>query len=72
LATHQPGIGEKVSLVRETVDAVDLVEQHQSQNGTHAWDRLQEKVTMGILHFDGAFQLQFQVRDLLVQAVDHR
>src|SRR5262249_36997071 len=57
---------------RETVDVVDLVKQDEGEDRADAGDGPQPMVGLHVVHLGGPRQVQLQLGDLPVQAVDDR
>ncbi len=66
---HQPCIGDEVTDPWEAVDVVDLVEDHQGEDFTHAWDTSKKVYGHGIMFRNLCDDLSFDSEDLLVNGV---
>src|SRR5262249_22519552 len=65
----QPGVGQKVPLAGKPSDGVDLVEQHQGQDLAHSRNRTQPIEGVGVVHLDGAFQVELDIANQIVQTI---
>ncbi len=57
----QTSIGNEVSDLWEAVDVVDLVENHQREDRTHAGDRLQQMISDGVMMFGLPLDLRLEI-----------
>ncbi len=66
---HQSCIGDEVTDLLEAVDVVDLVEDHQGEDFTHAGDTSKQVYGHGIMFRNLCYDLSFDSEDLLVKGV---
>ena len=67
---NQTGIGQKLSTGRETLDVLDLVEQHESEDLADAAYRAEQMIHLCIMALGLLHQLPLQLGQLLVIVVD--
>lgn len=70
-ARHQPGVGAERLDTGKTGDVLDLIEDHQGQDGADTGHRLQPILGSGIIALSMAGDEILQGLDLLLQAVHH-
>src|SRR5262249_15896416 len=68
--TDQAGVAEEVADVGKAADVVDLVEQHQGEDLADAGQRLQAVVALHVVDLGSARQVQLDIAEQLVVAVD--